>query len=267
MKGRILSIAGTDPSGGAGIQADIKTISALNAYAMTVITALVAQNTCGVSSIVEIDSNFVEEQIDCVLNDIGVDAIKIGMLHSVDIINSVEKKIKTQSNLIPVVLDPVMFAKSGDSLLENNACNALIDLMIPISTIVTPNNPEAERIVGNKINNEAEAIEAGKKIISMGAKSVLMKGGHREGDLVKDILVYSNGLEIIESKRQESNNTHGTGCTLSSALATGLGQNLNILDATKKAHLFVQEAIRSALPLGKGNGPLNHCHLIEQITK
>jgi len=260
MIGRILSIAGTDPSGGAGIQADIKTISALNAYAMAAVTALVAQNTMGVSAVLSVSEDFVVEQINGVLDDIGADAIKTGMLHRAGIIESVADVLRRKATSIPIVVDPVMVAKSGHLLLEENAIDALRKLLIPLAVLVTPNNPEAEMLTGMSIKGDDSAIEAGQAIISMGASAALMKGGHREGARVRDILVYAGGVEIFEANRIASNSTHGTGCTLSSALAAGLGQHLTLTNATKRAHAYVQQAILTAPGYGHGNGPLNHLH-------
>lgn len=260
MKGRILTIAGTDPSGGAGIQADIKTITSLRGYATSAITALVVQNTLGVEKILSIDEELVGEQMQCVINDIGVDAVKTGMLHTASLIEKICDVLSNYDYEFPLIVDPVMVAKSGDFLLEKDAFSVLKKKLIPKATIVTPNNYEAEILIGKKIVSDDDAINAGREILSFGAKSVLMKGGHRLGLKVRDILVSSEGIEIIESPRLDSSNTHGTGCTLSSAIATGIGQGMDLLTSVKRAHKYVHNALKFAPQLGKGNGPLNHVH-------
>ena len=262
MKGRVLSIAGTDPSGGAGIQADIKTITALGGFATTAITALVAQNTQGVYRIVDVPEDFIAQQIENVLDDIGADAIKTGMLHTLGVMKTVADMLKRKAATIPLVVDPVMVAKSGDALLLENAQAAVRDWLVPLATVVTPNQPEAEILAGMAIGTRAEQVEAGQRIVALGARAALIKGGHLPGDTVCDVLVLDGRVEQFESPRIHSTSTHGTGCTLSSAIATGLAQGLDIVAAVRRGRSYTWEAIRTAPGYGKGHGPLNHGHLI-----
>ncbi len=263
MKGNVLTIAGTDPSGGAGIQADIKTITAFKGFATSVITALVAQNTMGVKSISEVPVHFIEEQIDCVFDDIKIDSIKLGMLHQPEIVELVSKKIKDYNLNVPVVLDPVMVAKSGDILLTESAILSLKTNILPIAYIVTPNIPEAEIISGTKIVTDDDVLKAGEIILSMGPNSVLMKGGHREGEAVYDFIICSGGYKKFESERINTVNTHGTGCTLSAAIASKLAQGEDLISSIQIARDYVHNAILTAPKIGKGNGPLNHVHFWE----
>lgn len=263
MRGRVLIIAGSDSSGGAGIQADIKTVTALGGYAMTAITALTAQNTKGVSGIFDVPADFVAAQISSVLSDIGVDAIKLGMLHRADIIEAVRKAIDDAAVAVPVIVDPVMVAKGGASLLEHEAIWALKQRLIPIATVLTPNIPEAEVITGMTITNDEDAARAATMLATFGPKAVLLKGGHMEGPTITDRLLHGeNTVEVFESPRIPGPHTHGTGCTLASAIAAGLAQGLDVRAAVVRARRFVQEAIRSAPGYGKGHGPINHCHTV-----
>ncbi|WP_417830307.1 bifunctional hydroxymethylpyrimidine kinase/phosphomethylpyrimidine kinase [Thalassospira sp.] len=261
MKGRVLIIAGSDCSGGAGIQADIKSVTALGGYGATAITALTVQNTTGVFDVLGIDPEFIVQQATVTIDDIGADALKTGMLHSVPVITAVAEFIKSKAAGIPVVVDPVMVSQSGSRLLEEDAADALIKQMIPLATILTPNIPEAEVLSGMTITSEADMIVAAQKIGELGAKAVLIKGGHAEGDKIVDILWRCDGdIEGFEGTRIPSENNHGTGCSLASAIATGLAQGMGLSDAVARARAYVREAIRTAPDYGKGNGPLNHAH-------
>lgn len=262
MRGRVLSIAGTDPSGGAGIQADIKTVTALGGFATTAITALVAQNTQGVYRIIDVPEDFIAQQIENVLDDIGADAIKTGMLHTLGVMKTVADMLKRKAAGVPLVVDPVMVAKSGDALLLENAQAAVRDWLVPLATVVTPNQPEAEILAGMSIRTREEQVEAGRRIVAGGARAALIKGGHLPGETVCDVLVLDGQVEIFEAPRIHSTSTHGTGCTLSSAIATGLAQGLDIVAAVRRGRKYTWEAIRTAPGYGQGHGPLNHGHAI-----
>jgi len=257
IKSKILIIAGSDSSGGAGIQADIKTVSALGSYAMTAVTAVTAQNTRGVKKITPIPTKNVQKQIVLILDDIGAHATKIGMLHNMHIIKCVYKIIK-KYKLKNVVLDPVMVAKGGAKLIDSNSINYLKKLLFPLCTLVTPNIPEAELLTGCSILNKEDMLKAAKKILNMGSKNVLLKGGHLKNKMIYDILVTPKKIEIFKKRRIKTKNTHGTGCTLSSALATCLSQGKNISRSCKISLNYVNRAIISAPGYGKGFGPLNH---------
>lgn len=245
-------IAGSDSGGGAGIQADIKTITANGAYAATAITALTAQNTLGVHGILPVPVEFIKQQIDVVLADIGADVIKTGMLHNAEVI----KLVADYAAKLPLVLDPVMIAKGGASLLNDDAVSVLKTVLLPGAFIVTPNTPEAEALTGIAINNVVDAENAGKKLLDMGARYALIKGGHMAGDEIKDVLVSHGGVRIFSYSRVNSRHTHGTGCTLASAIAANIAKGLNVEDAVKLAGDYVQKAIRSAPGIGNGHGPL-----------
>jgi hydroxymethylpyrimidine/phosphomethylpyrimidine kinase len=259
---RILIIAGSDSSGGAGIQADIKTATALGCYAMTAITAVTAQNTVTVQSVHPIPPEIVREQIVACLSDIGADAIKIGMLGSAGIVTTVADTLAERARGIPLVLDPVMIAKGGASLLPEDAIFALKTELVPLATIITPNAPEAERLTGLPVRVEEDCVPAGAALIRMGAKAALVKGGHLGGEVVMDALVDSSSPDVLwfGSDRIESVHSHGTGCTLATAIACGLGQGMMLPDAVERAHDYVREAIRAAPGFGAGHGPLNHMH-------
>ncbi len=252
---RILTIAGSDSGGGAGIQADLKAITLLGGYGMSVITALTAQNTVGVQGIYEIPARFVGKQIDSVLSDIGADAIKTGMLASKEIVEIVSKKIRQYGTKI-VVVDPVMISKSGAFLLRRDARDALIGKLIPLAWVVTPNLMEASALTGLKVSSLDGMKKAARLIYQMGAKYVVVKGGHLKGMAV-DLLYDGNIFHEIEGPRIKSRNTHGTGCTFASALATVLAKGDNVPEAVRKAKTFISVAIRSGLGLGKGTGPTN----------
>jgi hydroxymethylpyrimidine/phosphomethylpyrimidine kinase len=252
---RILTIAGSDSGGGAGIQADLKAITLLGGYGMSVLTALTAQNTVGVQAIHEVPAWFVATQIDSVLSDIGADAIKTGMLANAEIVEVVAKKIR-QYGVKKVVVDPVMVAKSGDSLLRKDAQDALIKKLIPLSTVVTPNLPEASVLSGFKVSSIEGMKKAAHRIHELGAKNVVVKGGHLKRMAV-DILYDGERYVEIGGRRIETKNTHGTGCTFASAIATLLARGETVLEAVRKAKTFITMAIQSGLPLGKGTGPTN----------
>ena len=257
IRSKILIIAGSDSSGGAGIQADIKTVTALGSYAMTAITAITAQNTKGVEKIIPIPAETVQKQIAMILDDIGADGIKIGMLQNASIIKCVYNILK-KYKLKNVVLDPVMVAKGGTKLINNNSIKYLKKLILPLSNLVTPNIPEAEVLTGYSISNKEDMIKAAKKILNMGSKNVLLKGGHLKSKMICDILATKKEIKVFSKRKIKTKNTHGTGCTLSSALTTCLSQKKNILKSCKISLNYVNHAITYAPGYGKGYGPLNH---------
>jgi len=255
---RILIIAGSDSGGGAGIQADIKTASAFGCYAMTAITAITAQNTLGVHAIHPIPEKIVREQIIACLSDIGADAIKIGMLGSAGVVRTVAETLEKHARGIPIVLDPVMVSTGGKRLLAQNAVKTLTRRLFPLASLVTPNIPEAKRLGGMRGTSSDAAVRAVRKLIAMGAKAALIKGGHATKATIDDVLVWEKGVEIYAFPRLHTKHTHGTGCTLSTAIACGLAQGLSLPLAVGRARKFVQKAIETAPGLGKGAGPLNH---------
>jgi hydroxymethylpyrimidine/phosphomethylpyrimidine kinase len=248
---RVLIVAGSDSSGGAGLQADIKTAQAFGCYAMTAVTAVTVQNTRGVGAVHAVPPDIVAGQIEACLTDIGADAIKIGMLGSAKLIKAVADALKGVR--VPVVLDPVMAATSGDRLLPENAVRSLIKELFPRASVVTPNLPETRALVGR-----GGAETAGRKLMSLGARAALIKGGHATSATVDDVLVWSGGVETYAFPRIKTRHTHGTGCTLSTAIACGLAQHLSLPLAVGRAREYVQNAIATAPGLGKGHGPLNH---------
>ena len=258
----VLVIAGSDPSGGAGIQADLKTLTSLGVYGMTAITALTEQNTRGVSGIFEIPLDFVVKQINCCLSDIEANAIKIGMMHNSELINGVYKALKhnqvISNKKIRIVLDPVMVAKGGHRLLKEDAINSLKDFIKNVNPVLTPNIPEAEILTGMKINNVSDMKIAGEKIINLGACFVVLKGGHMNTSVMSDLLIGERVLYQIETKKIKTFNTHGTGCTMASALAAGLAKSFEIKKAFQKAHYYVNQAIITSPGFGHGHGPINH---------
>ena len=256
-KSKILIIAGSDSSGGAGIQADIKTVTALGSYAMTAITAVTAQNTRGVKKITSIPTKNVQKQITMILDDIGADGVKIGMLHNTGIINCVRALLK-KYKLKNIVLDPVMIAKSGTRLINSNSVSHLKKSLLPLVTLITPNIPEAEILTGYSISNKEDMIKAAKKILNMGPKNVILKGGHLKGKMIFDILATKKEIKIFTKRKINTKNTHGTGCTLSSALATCLSQKKSMIKSCKISLRYVNMAIATAPGYGKGFGPLNH---------
>ena len=259
-KSKILIIAGSDSSGGAGIQADIKTVTALGSYAMTAITAITAQNTKGVYDIHSIPLKSLEKQIMVTCNDIKPDAIKIGMLHSSEVINIVEKclsKIKIRK----VVLDPVMIAKGGARLISKPAIKDLKKI-IKRSLIITPNIPEAEVLANIKINNTEDMILASTRLLNLGAKNILLKGGHLNSKILRDLYFNNKEYKVFSNKKINTNNTHGTGCTISSAITANLSKGFSLYESVSIAHNYVYKSILKAPNLGSGHGPLNHFYVI-----
>lgn len=259
MNGRVLIVAGSDSGGGAGIQADIKAVTALGGFAMTAITALTAQNTQGVDGIHEVPPEFVAQQIRVVMSDLGADCIKLGMLHRPEVIDVVLAGLADNAAEVPVVADPVMVAKGGHSLLADEAQAALRDRVIPKATLITPNIPEAEVLIGEKIETVGDMETAARKLKLLGPRGVLLKGGHLTGDDLVDVLIDdADQLHTFEDKRIDTPNTHGTGCTLASATACGVAQGLSMFEAVARARAYVRCAIETNPGFGNGHGPLNH---------
>jgi len=253
---KVLTIAGSDSGAGAGIQADLKTFAALGVYGTSVITAITAQNTVKVTQIFELSTHLVAAQIDAVMQDIGAQALKTGMLANAAIIEVTAAKIR-HYDLKNLVVDPVMVAKSGDLLLRKDAIQALRYRLIPLAKVVTPNLPEAEELTEMKLTRAKEIEEAARRIIAMGAQNVVIKGGHRKGPAI-DLFFDGKKSRVLRSPRIRTRHTHGTGCTLATAIACGLAEGRALPDAVGRAIGFVQNAIRTAPGLGAGHGPLNH---------
>ena len=260
MPARILIIAGSDSGGGAGIQADIKTVTALGGYAATAVTALTAQDTNGVHGVVPVDPAFVQQQMRVVIDDIGVDCVKTGMLHDAATIEAVTAVLDDLCG-VPVVVDPVMVAKGGAALLETDAIGALRS-RLPMASVLTPNTPEAEALTGVAIDSRDDMERAGAQLIGMGCEAVYLKGGHLPGPQIEDLLMAESGVETLSADRVETVHTHGTGCTLASAIATGLGQGLALGPACARAQAYVQAAIANAPGIGSGHGPTWHGHTV-----
>lgn len=259
MKGKVLSIAGSDSSGGAGIQADIKTISALGAYAMSAITAITVQDTNMVSDVYPIPAHIVKSQILSVLGDIGADAIKTGMLMSPDIIEGIGEILEIYGGNIPLVVDPVMMSTSGHMLLKPHSVKAMVSEILPKTTLLTPNLAEASKLTGVELlKNMDDMRRAADELLKMGPQAVLVKGGHLKGDILTDLLVTQNSEKIFSSLRIPGKDNHGTGCTLASGIATGLAQGMALEDAIARAHEYVHRALQQAPGFGSGCGPLNH---------
>jgi hydroxymethylpyrimidine/phosphomethylpyrimidine kinase len=258
MKGRVLIVAGSDSGGGAGIQADIKAVTAMAGFAATAITALTAQNTEGVHGVVPVEPAFIAQQIEVVLSDIGADALKTGMLHSAEVIETVAAAFRKHAPGTPLVVDPVMIAKGGHRLLLGDAEAALRDRLLPMAALLTPNLPEAEVLAGFPVRSEADMRRAAEHLAGLGPKAILMKGGHLEGDRVIDLLFHDGHFDRFEDARIRSRHTHGTGCTLASAVAAGLAQKMSLKDSVIRARAFVRAAIEAAPGFGRGHGPLNH---------
>ena len=267
MNGRVLICAGSDSSGGAGIQADIKTVTALGCFAATAITALTSQNTKGVFNVLDIPTSFLRQQMTVVLEDIGADVIKTGMLHNAEVIRTISNTLDSLGDSSSLVIDPVMVAKGGHSLLQTSAIDALKIELIPKAHVLTPNIPEAEVLVGIEITSVDDMRRAGERLLNMGPKSVLIKGGHLTDDTLTDILLTQSEEKLYSSPRLKTVHTHGTGCTLASAIAAGIAQGLEVQIATERARKYVFEAIRTAPGLGAGHGPLNHAHTISKMAK
>lgn len=255
-RGRVLIIAGSDSGGGAGVQADIKTVTALGGHAATAITVITVQNTLGVHGVHPLPPDLMRDQARAVLGDIGTDAIKSGMLGDAAMIEAVAEVIAGAGR--PAVIDPVMVAKGGAALLDPYAVGALKDALIPLASLLTPNAPEAAALTGLEVATTADLQRAGERLLAMGAGAVLMKGGHIRGERLVDLLITPVGETRFESGRVDTRHTHGTGCTLASACATGLAQGHSLQRSVERAHAYVQEAIRRAPGLGGGHGPLDH---------
>lgn len=264
-QGRVLIVAGSDSGGGAGIQADIKTVTALGGYAMTAITALTAQNTQGVFGVVGIEPDFIVQQMRLVLDDIGADVVKTGMLHNAAVIEAVCTVVEEYG--LPLVADPVMFAKGGHALLEPEAVTAVQNRLIPLASVLTPNIPEAEALIDRPIAGIGDMPDAAKTIAELGAAAVLLKGGHLEGNELSDILYTNSGVQRWDDMRIDTAHTHGTGCTLASAVATGIAQGLTLPDSVARARAYVRDAILNAPGLGKGHGPLGHGHTVSAYPR
>jgi len=253
---KAMTIAGSDSGGGAGIQADLKTFSALGVYGSSTLTAITAQNTVGVSRVHEIPIDIIVAQIDAVLSDIGADAVKTGMLASSAIVETVAEEME-RHQVRRLVVDPVMVAKSGDRLLREDAVEALRTRLIPLAAVVTPNIPEAEVLTGLKIETDEDVRRAAEAIVRLGARAVVVKGGHREGPAV-DLFYDGARFQEFSAPRIDTVNTHGTGCTFASAVAAGLAKGLEVVESVELAKDYVTEAIRRSFPVGQGHGPLHH---------
>jgi hydroxymethylpyrimidine/phosphomethylpyrimidine kinase len=257
-RGRVLVCAGSDSGGGAGIQADIKTITALGGYAATAVTALTAQDTRGVQAVVGVPADFIKLQIRMVLADIGADALKTGMLADVTTITAVCDAVAEHGAGIPLVADPVMVAKGGHRLLAEDAVATLSERLLPMAALITPNLPEAEALAGFPVTDVASMHRAAEALLRRGVRAVLLKGGHLDGAVLTDLLATADGTQTFESPRIASRSTHGTGCTLASAIACGLAQGLPLGDAVRRGRAYVRAAMLAAPDLGRGHGPLGH---------
>lgn len=256
MMKKVLTIAGSDCSGGAGIQADLKTFSAHGAFGMSVIVSVVAENTSRVISIEDISPQVIADQIDAVFEDIEVDAVKVGMLSTPQCMNAVASKM-LQYAPKNVVVDPVMYAKNGAPLMEPDSISTLIEKVIPFADLLTPNLPEAEAITGLALETDEDLENAARKIVSMGCRAVLIKGGHAKGS-ARDVLFDGTAFSAFDAERIETKNTHGTGCTYSSAIAANLAEGMSLDEAVRRAKCYVTTAIRHSLAIGKGHGPTHH---------
>jgi len=256
--GRVLILAGSDSGGGAGIQADIKAVTALGGYAMTAITAVTVQDTLGVHDVHPVPLDVVEAQARVVLADIGADAVKTGMLATVEVVELAARLLDGPAGSVPAVVDPVMAAKGGARLLEDRAVAAVRELLVPRATLLTPNAPEAEALTGIAVTDFDGQRRAGERLLGLGARAVLVKGGHVAGGAVVDLLMTPDGETTFEGPRLETTSTHGTGCTLASACAAGIAQGLRLEAAVARAWAYTAEAIRQAPGFGGGHGPLDH---------
>jgi hydroxymethylpyrimidine/phosphomethylpyrimidine kinase len=254
----VLVVAGSDSAGGAGIQADIKTITALGAYAATAITAVTAQNTIGVAAVYLLPADLLRLQMTVVLDDIGADAIKIGMLGNAEAVEAVADVLGVYARSLPVVLDPVLVSTTGSPLSDRGALDVLIRRLLPMATVATPNLPEAEALIGKPITDLSGMRAAAAAILALGARAVLLKGAHLPGDGIIDVLATADWVEELAAPRIATRHTHGTGCTLASAVAAGLAQGLDLRMAVQRGRAFVRAAITAAPGFGAGNGPLNH---------
>lgn len=262
VDGRVLVVAESDSGGCVGIQADIKTITALGGYAMSAVTALTAQTTEGVKGRVESTGRFIEKQMGTVLKDIGADVIKIGMVPNVETIESVHYTYMEFAPDIPMVLDPVMIAKGGHALIDREAIHMLKQHFLLHARIATPNIPEAEALTGMEIHSLSDLQRVAESMITLGCQSVLVKGGHLAGEMLYDVLYSEDGLEVFQDTRIDTPHTRGTGCTLASAIAVGLAQKMTLRESVVRARAYVRQAILTAPGFGKGHGPLNHAHTV-----
>ena len=253
-----LTIAGSDSSGGAGIQADLKTFQALGVFGMSAVTAVTVQNTQKVYDIQEMRPQIVSDQITCLFADIAIDAVKIGMVASIPLIEAIGRALGSIATLPPVILDPVMISKSGYALLRPNAQAALVQHLFPLARVVTPNLPEAEALLGKKINDIEGMQQAAREIAGLGANMVVVKGGHLGQGSATDVLFDGQECRLLESRRINTTNTHGTGCTFSSAIAAFMARGETFFDAVSQAKIYIAGAIENAFPLGNGCGPTNH---------
>ena len=261
LKSKLLIIAGSDSSGGAGIQADIKTATSLGVYAMTAITAITAQNTTGVKSIVPVPPKEIFNQISFSVQDIKPNSVKIGMLQNVGVIKEVIKAIK-KYKLKNIIIDPVMVAKGGHRLISNSSINYLRKKLLPYALLVTPNIPEAETLIKKRIQTLEDVIKAGKEILKFGPKFVLIKGGHTNKSYIEDVLISKNNIKIFKNKKIKTKNTHGTGCTLSSAIASFISKNYSMNESCRRSIQYVHKAILLNPKFGRGHGPINHMALL-----
>ena len=260
--GRVLIVAGSDPSGGAGIQADIKSVTMLGGYAAAAITALTVQNTVAVTDVLAMTPQFVADQMKAVLSDVGADSIKTGMLHNAEVMSAVAHIIDEMQFEGDVVVDPVMVASSGAKLINDDALDTMRTVLLPKATVVTPNMPEASLLVGRPVETFEDMTSAAKALVDMGASAAIVKGGHMAGDMLSDFVLTDTGESMtVTRKKIETRSTHGTGCSLASAIATGLAQGKQLDKAFEAAHTFVREAIRLAPDLGAGHGPLGHARV------
>ncbi len=263
LPARVLTVAGSDSSGGAGVQADLKTLTALGVYGASAITAITVQSTLGVTDVMPVPASVVGAQMDAVLEDIGADVVKTGMLVNVDVVRAVAQRVRRFAPGVRLVVDPVILASDGRELLSGDGVRALLDELLPVAALITPNVPEAERLTGVRIASWDDAGRAADRLLALGASAVLIKGGHfpfeNEEEDVVDLLRTADGEEHrVSEARLATRSTHGTGCTLASAVAAGIAEGHTLLGAVQRARSYLQEAMRSAAPLGKGRGPLNH---------
>jgi hydroxymethylpyrimidine/phosphomethylpyrimidine kinase len=262
MNGRVLIVAGSDSGGGAGIQADIKTVTALGGFAATAVTALTAQNTLGIFGVLPVEASFVRQQIDVVLADIGADCIKTGMLVSAEVIETLVEALEASAPHTPVVVDPVMLSSSGERLLDREAVDTLKRRLLVRTTVVTPNLPEAEALTGMVVRDIADMRRAAESLLTLGAKAAVVKGGHLDGNTVSDVVATEAGGFILSSPRIETRHIHGTGCTLASGIATGLAQGMSLRPAIERARRYLIAALASSPGYGQGHGPLDHAHTV-----
>ncbi len=259
---RVLIVAGSDSGGGAGIQADIKTVTALQGFAMTAITALTAQDTRAVHDIFPVPPAFIGTQMRVVLDDIGADAVKTGMLHDAEVIHTVAEVLEERAAGVPLVVDPVMVAQSGDRLLVTEAVAALRARLVPRAALITPNRPEAEVLLEREIRDLADQERAARELLDLGCDAALIKGGHMPGDRVVDVLATRAGIRHLAYPRIDTRCNHGTGCTLASAIAAGLASGFALEAAVARARAYLQRALITAVPVGQGNGPVHHGHTV-----